>query len=145
MSSEQTSRLDHGDQTIKQTMVVAALVQGATVAEAARRADVKPSLIRYWKANDERFNQMLEAAEERAVNAIIDEGIGNVRQQIKELGPMALAVLRSSLDSHDDRIKLTAAQQVLRIGGVMERESVIKQGLESEIARLNTTRPQDGD
>jgi len=133
------------DATTK-AMVVRHLVAGASVQEAARRAEISVDRVRSWKAKDEEFNRLLQDTEERAVNAIIDEGVDHVLQQVKELGPIALAVLKESLGSHDERLRLQAAQSVFRIGGVGKQAAAVKPGLEAEIAALgNNQRPQDSD
>jgi hypothetical protein len=127
-------------------MIVRHLVAGASVQEAARRAEISVNIVRRWKSEDEEFNRLLQDTEERAVNAIIDEGVDHVLQQVKELGPTALEVLKDALGSHDERLRLQAAQSVFRIGGVGKQAAAAKPGLEAEIAALgNKTRPQDGD
>ena len=123
--------------------VVAQLVAGATLQEAATRAEVPPAKVRNWKAGNETFNRMLESAQERATNAIIDEGVEHVLQRIKGLGPRAYEVMAESLGSHDERLRLQAAQAVLRIGGVGKHATAAKPGLEAEIAALgNAQRPE---
>lgn len=101
--------------------VIACLIQTNDVKQAAEVAGVSVAQIRRWRAEDEVFGQMLAAADEVATNAIIEEGISNVRFRIKGLGDRALVVLSEALDSHDERVKLQAASKVLQLSGVTDR------------------------
>lgn len=129
---------------LRKTKVVYALAGGLTIKQAAEVAGIQPSVIYHWRQlQDPEFAAMLEDASEAVVEVIRDETVSNVRQQIKDLGPKALQVLTESLDSHDPRIQLQAAQSVFRLAGVQERASSKTSSLEDKVAAARDARSRD--
>lgn len=122
--------------------VIACLIQTNDVKQAAQVAGVSVAQIRKWRSEDEVFQQMLAAADEVATNAIIEEGISNVRFRIKGLGDRALDVLAASLNSHDERVQLQAASKVLQLSGVADKAPVAPK---KEHRGGGVPSPQDGD
>lgn len=97
--------------------VVAFLVQGMTLKDAAEKAGISKHTVSGWRQMDPEFQELLAEADERAVQAFIDEGVAQVTNQIKDLGPKAAEVIRESLDHTDPKVRLQAANMVLRHGG----------------------------
>lgn len=85
--------------------------------DAAFAAGVSKNTVSDWKANDVEFQELLAEADERAVQAFIDEGVAQVANQIKDLGPKAAEVIREALAHTDPKVRLQAANMVLRHGG----------------------------
>lgn len=92
-------------------------MQGLTLKDAAEAAGISKHTASDWKAHDAEFQELLAEADERAVEAFLDEGVRQVTNQIKDLGPRAADVLRESLDHTDPKVRLQAANMVLRHGG----------------------------
>lgn len=128
---------------MRKQKVVYALAGGATLKQAAELAGLTPAAIFRWRKEDPEFVAMLEDASEIVMETIREEAISNVRQQVKDLGPKALEVLTTSLDSHDPRIQLQAATHVFRLSGVMERGSSQKASLEDKVATARDARSRD--
>ena len=133
------------DQTAQKSKVIACLVQGLTVRDAALETGVATRTIYQWRSDDEEFQRMLADADERVYNTLVDASVEVVRVRIKDLGDRALANLSSALDSDDERVRLQASGMVFRIGDFMSREVTVHLGLEQQLAALGSASPASGD
>jgi uncharacterized protein YpbB len=129
----------------KKGIVIAALVEGMTMTEAAEATGVKRATIADWKLRDPEFQRLLEEANEQVAMAVIEGSVDVVRTQIKEMGLKAREVLEAALDSDDDRLALQAAGMVFRLGNFEDKDVKVTIGLEQHIAALGDQGPTQGD
>lgn len=118
----------------KRASICSAIASGMTVKEASVFHEVSVNTV-YGLLSDPDFRDMLQIAEDEAVNAILAEVTSNVRNAVKTLGPKALEALEQALDSEDGRVKLQAAGMVLRGTGIMDggKEINIRVGVEGAV------------
>jgi len=129
----------------KMPQVVAGLAQGLTLAQVADATGVSQNTISQWKRRDGDFQLMLESANEAVAAAIIEGAVDVVRLQIKDMGAEAQEVLKRSLASDDERLALTAAGMVFRLGDFVNRDVNVKVGVEQHLAALGSSNPVEGD
>jgi hypothetical protein len=143
--SETQRRVGVGNKlpAVKKAEIVGALAQGMTLNEAASWCDVPKNTIQAL-LNDDEFRDLLNTAEDIAVNTILQEVATSVRRGIKELGPRSLEVLSAALSDEDGRVRLQAAGMVLRGSGMMDggKELNIRVGLEGLVGNDS---PASGD
>lgn len=118
-------------------------MQGYQLKEAAEKFGLSKSTVYAWKTLDPEFQELLAQAEDAAVEAFLEEGVQQVRNQIMDLGPRAAQVLRDSLEHSDPKVRLQAAGMVLRHGGG-PAESLNVMGFERALAATNDD-PASGD
>lgn len=144
-SKKLSSRTQQVDQTAQKSRVVACLVQGMSVVETSTETGVSKRSIFEWRQSDPEFQRMLEDADERAYNALVDASVEIVKTRINDLGAKALANVADALDSDDERVRLQASQMVFRIGNFMDRDINVHLGLEQHLAALGNSSPSSGD
>jgi len=122
--------------------IIALLIQGYSIKDAALECGVNKHTVSDWRITDPEFQEMLAQAEDRAVEAFLEEGTKQALNQITDLSGRAAEVLKDSLNHTDPKVRLQAAGMVLR---VMDR-SVGGQGMGFERA-LSATEddPSRGD
>jgi len=144
-SKKLSSKTQQVDQTAQKSRVIACLVQGMTVSETSTETGVSRRAIYDWRQDDEDFQRMLEDADERAYNALVDASVEVIKTRINDLGAKALRNVNEALDSDDERVRLQASQMVFRIGNFMERDVNVHLGLEQHLAALGNGSPSSGD
>lgn len=95
--------------------VIALLVQGMSIKDAAAECGVPKNTVYEWKELDPVFQEMLAEAEDRAVEVFLEEGMRRTQNQIADLSMRAAEVLRESLNHTDPHVRLQAAGMVLRV------------------------------
>lgn len=125
--------------------VIAALIEGMSLEDAAAIGGVKKATVVAWKHDNEEFQQMLADASEKASEAIIDGSISVLRTQIKDLGPKALEILKDGMESDDESTRLRAAQMVFKMSNLDQLNVAVKVGLEQQIGALDNHSPALGD
>lgn len=121
--------------------VVACLVEGLNVREAARAVGVRHDAVYSWLQDDEEFQDMLATAEARVVDATISQAVEHAQTNIRALGPRAYERLKEALEHESARVYLPAVGYVLRYLGA---ESEAKMSLEQTLAKLDAS-PTAGD
>lgn len=101
--------------------IVTCLATGMTMRAASEYLDIPRSTIRDLLHNDRKFRELLDAAEQAAVDAIIGDVVLIVKAGIKDLGELALRKVRIALEHDDPRVYMPAARLVLTGGGMVER------------------------
>ena len=98
--------------TPAQETVIDQLLTGATDAEAAVAAGCTRKEIAAWRATDALF-----VAE---TNARRKAEWGARAERFRSLLPKAIDVLEKSIDSEDEKVRMTAAMHVLKVCGMTE-------------------------
>lgn len=129
------------DTRLKKSKVIAGLISGLTVADAAEAAGVKRSLVHNWKNRDTQFQEMLQTAEDAVIDAVVLDGVDAAFMQIKEFIPLANERVREALEGNDRKLALAAAAMVYR---VVPRSTEETMNVEGVLASL-TERPSAGD
>lgn len=122
-------------------MVVAGLIRGLTVADAAEAAGVKRGTVHAWKRDDPGFNHLLREAEDDVSRRVIEDAVEGAVLQWKELAPLATERIREVLEGGDKKLWLTAAAQVWRNLGTTGVET---QKVEDVLGSLDQS-PSAGD
>ena len=118
----------------KKAALVLTLASGATIEETAVLHEVPRNAVYNLVRYDPKFREMLEIAEDTAVNTILAEVQTVVRAQVKMLGPKAMEVIAKALDGEDGRSALQAAGIVLRGTGVLDGGKLdVRVGLEGAV------------
>jgi AcrR family transcriptional regulator len=94
--------------------VIALLVQGMSIKDAAAECGVPKNTVYEWKELDPAFQEMLAEAEDRAVEVFLEEGTRQARNQIADCSLRIAEVLRESLYHTDPKVRLQAAGMGLR-------------------------------
>ena len=98
--------------TPAQEVVIDQLLTGATDAEAAAATGVTRKEIAAWRATDALF-----IAE---TNARRKAEWGARAERFRSLLPKAIDVLEKSIDSEDEKVRMTAAMHVLKVCGMAD-------------------------
>lgn len=123
-------------------MVVASLIRGLSVKDAAAAAGVSRNTVYDWRSNkDPEFCALMEEAEQQVTDAVINDAVAASVAEVRALAPTAVAKLRQALGSEQPRIYLPAVAHVLRFLGA---EGQNQAGLESVLAQVDAN-PQAGD
>ncbi len=128
---------------VQQAKVIALILQGATPRQIEEATGVKRGSIYLWRRDDPEFQQMLNDAESRVEEAVIEAGVASALQSIKDLGPRAAEVIAEALEHKDTKIRLSAASMVLR-HGAGERQ-VQAQGVERFLTKVGDPPVSAGD
>ena len=92
---------------ITNEQIASALLSCKTVEEAAKKLDTSPSVICERKRKDKRLNEILQSANHEIVQSTVN--------QLLQLNSEAIEVLHNSLSSPVERIRITAAVQILKL------------------------------
>lgn len=140
-SSRGTPRNRRGTAPGLKAQVVACLVRGLNVRQASREVGIRHDTVYGWLREDEEFQDMLAAAEDRLVETLVAEAVSDATANIKGLGPRAYERLREALEHESPRVYLPAVGYVLKYLSTSETRSL---GLEQALAQLDAT-PTTGD
>lgn len=121
--------------------MVAGLLRGLTVTDAAKAAGVSRRTVMEWKSSDEEFIEMLSDAEEEIISALRSEAIQSSLDDIRDLMPDASAVLRGAIKGEDKRLAMQAATIVLRYSAA---DAASETQLETMLRTIDA-KPSDGD
>ena len=113
-----TSPLDATDLSPNQLAAIAALVNGASVTDAAKRAGVDRTTLHRWRSGDSRFVAELNRAKQEALDAVR----GEMRNALAD----AAKVVRELITSADTppSIRLRASLALLESAGALAPESI---------------------
>ena len=102
----------------EQAEVITALVRGATITDATRRANVDRSTFYLWLKSDAAFEAELNRAKREQRDAL--------RAQLRELAGVAMSTVREMLTGPDvpPVVRLRAAIAVLQSVGTLEPEEI---------------------
>ena len=102
----------------EQAEVITALVRGATITDATRRANVDRSTFYLWLKSDAAFEAELNRARREQRDAL--------RAQLRELAGVAMSTVREMLTGPDvpPGVRLRAAIAVLQSVGTLEPEEI---------------------
>lgn len=126
---------------IAKAAVVAGLLRGLTVNDAAKAAGVSRRTVMEWKSFDEEFIEMLSDAEDEIISAIRSEAIQSSLDDIRDLMPDASAVLTNAIKGEDKRLAMQAATIVLRYSAA---DAQTETQLETMLRTIDA-KPTDGD
>lgn len=121
--------------------IIACLVEGMSVREAARAVGVRHDAVYSWLKDDLEFQDLLAEAEARVVDATISQAVEHTQMNIRALGPRAYERLSEALEHESARVYLPAVGYVLRYLGP---EGEAKTSLEQTLATLDAS-PTKGD
>ena len=102
----------------EQAEVITALIRGATITDATRRANVDRSTFYLWLKSDAAFEAELNRAKREQRDAL--------RAQFRELAEVAMSTVRAMLTGPDvpPAVRLRAAIAVLQSVGTLEPEEI---------------------
>ena len=102
----------------EQAEVITALVRGATITDATRRANVDRSTFYLWLKSDAAFEPELNRAKREQRDAL--------RAQLREVAGVAMSTVREMLTGPDvpPGVRLRAAIAVLQSVGTLEPEEI---------------------
>ena len=144
LSSPRTSRAKYktrpADRIVK-AAVVADIIRGSTIRDAAMAHHLAPATVSHWRGHDEEFREMLDQAEDEVITALRKEATESALNDIRELMPDASRVLANAINGEDKRLAMQAATIILRYS-VADAQSPTQ--LESMLRTIDA-RPTDGD
>lgn len=126
---------------IAKAAVVAGLLRGLSVQDAAKAAGVARRTVMDWKGYDEEFQEMLSDAEEEVIAALRSEAVEASLGDIRELMPDASKVLTNAIRGGDKRLAMQAATIVLRYSAA---DASTETQLETMLRSIDA-KPTDGD
>lgn len=92
---------------ITNEQIASAILSSRTVEEAAKKLDTSPSVIYERKRKDKRLNELLQSSNREIVQGTVN--------QLLQLNSEAIEVLHNSLSSPVERMRITAAVQILKL------------------------------
>lgn len=128
----------------KKAIVIAGLMAGKSMREAAAEADIRPATVTDWNRNDVEFQEMLANATEDVERAIIAEGQKLTLDRLHKLGESAVKVIEDMLTSDSEKTRLAAANSVLRFAPKAPRSVSVHHTIE-QVLTSDDRRPLQGD
>lgn len=131
---------------VQMAQVIAAIVQGQTMRQAAESTGVARDRISRWYRDSAEFQEMLLDVTDEVVAAIRDDIKADARDAVVNLLPRAKEVLSEMLDSEKDAVRLSAANSVFRLAGYGNERQPIGRGVGApDTGKPRSSSPAAGD